>query len=408
MKGRQGTVFVHRGRWFYAVRLPGDTKRRQHALKAPGALHGMTADRPREMAEEAADRMWEDATRESRRKGPPKGATLEDVAAAYCQHARTYYRRADGTPTSEVANVETGLRLLRKLHGARAVSEMTHQDMLVWRDALVRAGDARVTVNRRVGIARRMMAWALDEGLVAAAAVSELSHVRPLRRGRSEARETEPVRPVADADFEAAVSRMMPNTADMARVGRLTGMRPGELCQLRWSRIDETRLPWVYRPKGKGAEKNAWRGACGIPRVVLIGPRARAVLERHRGADVPFSPARAVAELMEAKRAAATSPSPVSRADPHAVRVPGTVWTTDGFAGTVEAACRRAGVPSWSPNRLRHAFATDVRRSFGLEACRAVLGHSVGAVARVTDRYSFDALEDETIRAAAPAVEALG
>ena len=60
----------------------------------------------------------------------------------------------------------------------------------------------------------------------------------------------------------------------------------------------------------------------------------------------------------------------------------------------------------WSANQLRHAFATEVRRKFGLEACRAVLGHSNGA--RVTDRYSFEAAEDEIIKAASVAVEALG
>jgi len=51
-------------------------------------------------------------------------------------------------------------------------------------------------------------------------------------------------------------------------------------------------------------------------------------------------------------------------------------------------------------------FATEVRRRFGLEATRAVLGHSMGA--RITDRYSFEAAEDEIIRAASAAVEALG
>ena len=48
----------------------------------------------------------------------------------------------------------------------------------------------------------------------------------------------------------------------------------------------------------------------------------------------------------------------------------------------------------------------EVRRKFGLEACRAVLGHSMGA--RITDRYSCDALEDEIVEKASAAVEALG
>lgn len=398
---RNGSIVAHRGYWVFAVKLPGDKKRRMITLRAPGAKHGLAADRPREMAEQAAARVWEEATREMKRG--PKGATVEDVCAAYCEHARTYYRHADGTPTSEVANVTTGVRLFREIFGDAALAELTHSDMLALRDALIRSGVARVTVNRRLAIVKRLLAWALDEAYISATVKAELSQVQPLKRGRSAAPERAPVREVADDVIEKTIAHMMPNTADMIRVHRLTGMRPDEICDLRWSAIDTSATPWIYRP---GRHKNEWRGDFGQPRVILIGPRARAILERHREHEHPFSPALAVAEWISAKRAAATSPARKSRADPHCPRRPGTAWTTDSYTGTIEAACLRAGTPRWSANRLRHSFATDVRRRFGLDATRAVLGHSTGA--RVTDRYSFAALEDETIRAATPAVEALG
>ena len=66
----------------------------------------------------------------------------------------------------------------------------------------------------------------------------------------------------------------------------------------------------------------------------------------------------------------------------------------------------RAGIVPWGSNRLRHTFGTEVRRAFGLEAARAVLGHTNGGC--ITDVYTFDAVEDEMVRTAAPAVEALG
>jgi integrase len=40
-----------------------------------------------------------------------------------------------------------------------------------------------------------------------------------------------------------------------------------------------------------------------------------------------------------------------------------------------EAAKWRAA-HTWSPNQLRHTFATDVRKRFGLEAAQVLLGHS--------------------------------
>lgn len=402
---RNGSVVVHHGYWFYSVKLPGAEKRRMLALRAPGAEHGLAADRPREMAEQAAARLWEDACRENRARHGAKMLTVDNLCADYLAFAPTYYRHPDGTPTSEVANIRTGLRTFREIFGSAAVSELTHADMLVLRDALVRSGDARVTVNRRLGIVKRMLCWALDEAKISAAVKTELSQVQNLKRGRSSAPERSPVRELPDDVFERTVAKMMPNTADLCRVHRLTGMRPNEVCGLCWSKIDTSRTPWVYRP-GADSHKNAWRGEYGLPRVILIGPRAREVLGRHRSAEYPFSPAQATLEYLAVKAATAVRHHEVSRADPHAVRKPGMRWHPNEYRRTVASACEKAGVDAWGPNRLRHTFATDVRRAFGLDACRAVLGHSSGA--RITDRYSFAAIEDETIRAASAAVEALG
>jgi len=41
----------------------------------------------------------------------------------------------------------------------------------------------------------------------------------------------------------------------------------------------------------------------------------------------------------------------------------------------VERACTKAGVPKWTPGQLRHNAATRIRRKYGLEAARLVLGH---------------------------------
>ena len=186
-------------------------------------------------------------------------------------------------------------------------------------------------------------------------------------------------------------------------------MRPAELCGMRWQDIDTSATPWVYRPSG---HKNDWRGELGQPRVILIGPRARAILERHRSTEYPFSPVAATAERIAELRSRRTSPfypcrdENYSRADPHATRKPRDHWDTCSYSRTIYAACLRAKIDPWGANRLRHAFATEVRRKFGLEATRAVLGHSMGA--RITDRYSFEAIEDEIIAKASPAVEALG
>ena len=407
MKLKQtGSVFDNHGLWYYSVQLPGEKRRKQVPLRAPGAKHTMRTDRPRKMAEEAAARYWEEHTRQTRRH-ETQGITVSELCGMWDAHCREYYRGADGKPTSAAANAVLGVRLFRDMFGNAALAELQHTDMLKLRDALVRSGVCRTTVNRRLWCVKYMMAWALDEALIPATVKAELTQVKGVKRGRSAAPERPPVRPVDDASIAATVAKMMPNTADMVRVHRFTGMRPCELCGLRWSLIDTSRTPWVYRVPPE-INKNEWRGELGQPRVVCIGPKARAILERHRGGDVPFSPVRAMAEYMEARRAARVTPVYGERkeAAPHVPRVFGEQWTTDAYTKTIRAACRKAGITPWGSNRLRHAFGTEVRRAFGLEAARAVLGHTNGGC--ITDVYTFDAVEEEMVRQASPAVEALG
>jgi integrase len=53
------------------------------------------------------------------------------------------------------------------------------------------------------------------------------------------------------------------------------------------------------------------------------------------------------------------------------------------YARAIARACKKAGVPVWAPNRLRHAVGTDVRERYGLEAAQVVLGHTKADVTEV-------------------------
>lgn len=64
-------------------------------------------------------------------------------------------------------------------------------------------------------------------------------------------------------------------------------------------------------------------------------------------------------------------------------RVVGDRYTTDSYRRAVERACRKADVPVWTPNRLRHNAATEVRQEYGLEAAQVILGHSSAEVTQV-------------------------
>ena len=74
-------------------------------------------------------------------------------------------------------------------------------------------------------------------------------------------------------------------------------------------------------------------------------------------------------------------------------RGPGPKYTRHSYRVAIQRACRRAGIPPWSPHQLRHTRATMIRRDFGLEAAKAVLGH---ADTKVTEIYAERDLDRAT------------
>ena len=390
----KGTVYINNGKWYYRVRLPGQKKRSLFKLCAPGHDTAMGADRPRELAVAAAWRIWEANTK----RIPStliKSPTVEDIAAAYCKHTETYYRRQDGTPTSEQASIPLSLRAIRDMYGETPVTALTHADMIRVRDTIISWGTcSRTTVNFYMARIRRMWTWALDEGLIPASVKAELSQVQPMKPNRTTLREPVPVLAVPDADIDAVCSVAPSNFADMVRVHRLTGMRPEEVCALNWKHIDTSRTPWVYRPP---FFKTQWRG---MIRAVLIGPRARAILSKYRDADFdgfPFSPARLIGEGLKGGRNQAAS-IPTKRG----IRE----WITGTYTIAVRVYCNRVKCALWTPNRIRHSFATQVRRDFGIVAASYLCGHSNGS--RITDGYSREAAVDEIVREGGPVIERIG
>lgn len=385
----KGSVYINNGYWWYAVRLPGEKKRKARKLCAPGSEIALHGDRARDVAITAARKIWEAATRRIPTTHV-QSLAVDEICGLYIERCSTYYRRHDGTPTSEAQVCQCALRTLREMFGERPAAELQHSDVLALRDALVRRGLCRKTVNSYIERVRRMWAWALDEGHITATRKAELTQVKPLAAFRSEARETEPVKSVPDADMDATLSLLAQNLADTVRVQRFTGTRPSEVCLMSWADIDTSRTPWVYRPS---QHKTQWRGQM---RAVLIGPRARAILERYRRFGIPFSPLAAVKVELE-------SPTGLTHGIPDR---PTDKWTEQRYSAAIRCAAKSAGVPPWTPNRLRHSFATEVRRKHGLIVAAALLGHRQAFA--TTQGYSHEAAVDELVRIGSAAIEEIG
>jgi integrase len=299
------------------------------------------------------------------------------------RHVRCYYRHPDGSATSEQADYRLSLRPLRALFGPLPAAEFSPLKLKAVRQQMIDADVSRGVINQRVGRIKRMYKWAVAEELVPESTHRALAAVEGLKAGRSEARETPPVKPVPDGDVDAVLPFLPGPLRAMVRVQRLTGMRPGEAARMRGRDLDSTGTVWVYKP---ARHKTSWRGK---ERVVMVGPKAQEVLKPFLRADADeylFRPADAREERFAAQRAARKTkvqPSQVCRRKAAPKRRPAAHYSRYTYGAAVARACVKAGVPHWHPNQLRHALATEVRGAYGLEAAQVLLGHSKAYVTEV-------------------------
>jgi integrase len=260
-----------------------------------------------------------------------------------------------------------------------------------------------------------MFRWAVAEELLPASVHQALTTVSGLKKGRTTARETLPVKPVSDAIVDAVRPFVSRQVWAMIELQRLTGARPGEIVIMRGIDLNTAGKIWEFVP---GRHKTEFRG---FNRIICIGPQAQAVLKPWLKPDLGaylFSPAEAEVEhLAEARQNRKTPVWPAhgkrydAEKNGRRRRVLGDHYTTDSYRRAIARACdlafpcpalseieedlltdsQRAELESWKkehrwhPHRLRHTAATRIRRDYGLEAAGAVLGHNDPKMA---DRYA--------------------
>jgi len=316
-----------------------------------------------------------------------EGFTVAELLAAFLEYAKHHYRHPDGTPTSEVSVLKGVIRAVRELHAETPAAEFGPLALKTARQLWVNEGLARTGCNRRVRIVRRIFKWAVSEELIPPAVYQGLAAVAALQRGRTDAHDLDPVRPVEDSVVDATLPHLNRFVRGLVEFQRLTGCRPGEACRVRRSDIDTGGEVWLYSPR---RHKNSHRGKS---RVVAIGPKAQALLREFFVPDLEdylFSPQRASEEVRFARAAARKTPRWPSHLARNAAkrvkvpkRTPKDVYDGTSYARAVRKAAIKAGVPHWHPNQLRHSYATKARKMFSLEHAGAALGHSKMSVTEV-------------------------
>ncbi len=278
-----------------------------------------------------------------------EGLTVNEVLLAYLEHAGRHYRGPDGDPTEEVAAVKRVARHVRELYGHTPAREFGPLALKAVRRRFIDRGWGRRSVNQQVERVRRVFKWAVAEELVPPAVHQALAAVAGLQRGRTDAREPEPVGPVDDAAVDSVLPHLNRHVRGLVEFQRLTGCRPGEACSVRRCDIDTGGAVWLYRPP---RHKGSWRGKS---RAIALGPKAQALLRRFFTPsldDYLFSPRRAVEEVRAARSASRRTPRypshvrrNIARRKARPERTPAERYNRTSYFVAVARACDRAFPP---------------------------------------------------------------
>jgi integrase len=225
------------------------------------------------------------------------------------------------------------------------------------RESWVASGKARSQCNKMAGRLRRAFKWGVEQELVAPSIYEALRAVEPLKKGRTAAKDRPKVKPVPDAVVDATLPLLSPVIRRMVELQRLTGMRPGEVCALQVEYLDRSGAVWVAT---LSKHKNE---IYDHARTAYFGPKAQAIVDAH---GLPASGFVFVAAAR-------------GRNKRHSH------YRERSYRNAIARAIKRynderkdgeAPLPHWHPHQIRHTVGTVIRRRFGVELAKIVLGHS--------------------------------
>ena len=344
--------------------------------------------------------------------------SINELILAYWNYATAYYG-FDKQQRGDAYALRDALRVVQSLYGDVAARQFGPLALKACRSAMIDKGWSRSYINAQVDRIRRMFRWAAEEELLPGSIYQNIRAVRSLTRGKTDARESDPVRPVATEVIEATLPHLQLTVRAMVLVQLITGCRPAEVCLLRPMDLDmRNPLCWVYTPgSDAGAHGQHKTAHHGHDRRILIGPRAQDVLRPFLGVRLEafcFCPANSEAQRNLNRKQSIRGEAPTlgnkrGRPRKRRRRSPGNRYDTHSYRRAIARACAFAFPPpgdlakreaetkkewharltfeqrvvlrkwrqdhTWAPNQLRHTRATELR-PHGLDVTKTILGHS--------------------------------
>ena len=349
------------------------------------------------------------------------GAKPDDITAdvnglftAYWRFCQKYYV-CDGKPSRELQNLSQAAKPLIALFGTARIRDFRPTSLKVVRQQMIDDGLSRKTINNRVNRIRRIFKWGVENDLVEPAILQALKAIEPLRYGRCGVKEGPGVKPVPDELIEKTIPCMPPMLRAMIQVQRYTGMRPGELVIIRHRDIDTSGKVWLYKPESHKTRHHDHE------RTIFLGSKAQQYIKPYLGRHLDayiFDPRGAMEERWAECKTHRHQPSKKAKTSRRITDR----YTTASYLRAIYYACDKVFPPPaplcrkvaadgkretlkawnerltpkqreqlkawqkahrWHPHQLRHNAATYLRKEFGIEAARVVLGHKSAGVTEI-------------------------
>ncbi|NBW15523.1 MAG: hypothetical protein EBR82_46810 [Caulobacteraceae bacterium] len=301
-------------------------------------------------------------------RGGTKGGTVADLVDAWLSECKVRCRKF-GRLTSSWHTQRQAMKGAMEILGERRLDALQVYDFEAVQRYFISLKLTTETINKYFAVIGQALRFGVPRGYGTLEIVARYGAVRSLRVGQGEGAEREPVVSVDGARLNAVLSYLESceqgerggTLARMIRLQISSGLRPGEVCALRWDWIHTDLGTWRCIVPDR-VNKTAHRGK---KRVVLFGPNSRAILLGQQGQGQGNSSG--VVFLFDYERKQGKRE-----------------LTRDVYARWIREACDTVGVPRWHPHQLRHNRATAVREAYSsAAAAAAAIGTTLDVAAEI-------------------------
>lgn len=225
---------------------------------------------------------------------------------------------------------------------------------------------------------KMIFSWGVGHDLIDPSVSDRFKHVERLRCNiPAKERRVD----VPDDIVKATLPYMTPTLRDMVIIQRQNALRPNEVCGLRVGDIDRSGDVWRVRKITKTY----------VPMVIVFCESDREIIAQHIAGksvnDYVFSPRESMLETWAAQaeqRKSKVTPSQQARAAAAALdklNAYNECYTVDAYRRAIYNAIDRANkagcnIPRWTPYQLRHTAVTETSYNYGIDAARAMAGHT--------------------------------